>query len=188
MGLAEKKAVLDKFIETIKGSDLIGFGVALDADAWRKLPKEITRVEGDAQQFCFLRIMRLIVERMKKSRPHDYIAVHFDCDRGFSPSRFQKFIALRDHDPDARRYLQTFTIAEPKLYLPLQSADLLAWETRKDLMRRLGGYESRPEFKSMFQVMAGYFPDYKGEFWDEKEIEEKILKPSQHGFQIKTEN
>jgi hypothetical protein len=177
----KKKAVLNRFIETIKGSDLIGFGVALDANAWRKIPKEVIRSEGDAQQFCFMRIMRMIVERMKISRPNDYVAVHFDCDRAFSPSRFQRFIGIRDRDPEARRYLQTFTIAEPKLYYPLQAADLLAWETRKDLLRRLGGYESRPEFKEMFEVMSGYFPDYKGEFWDEKEIEEQILKPLREG-------
>ena len=172
----KKKALLDQFIGAIKISGLIGFGVAVDADAWRKVPKEITRVEGDAQQFCFLRIMRLIVERMKLARPNDYVAVHFDCDKAFSPSRFQRFIGVRDRDPEARRYLQTFTIAEPKLYFPLQAADLLAWESRKELMRRLGGFESRPEFNEMFEVMSGYFPDYTGEFWDEETIEKEILK------------
>lgn len=174
----KKKELLDEFIEVIKVSQLIGFGVAVDADAWRKVPKDVTRVEGDAQQFCFLRIMRLIVERMKRSCPNDYVAVHFDCDKGFSPSRFQRFIGVRERDPEgAGRYLQTFTIAEPRIYLPLQAADLLAWESRKDLIRRFQGHESRPEYAEMFEVMSGYFPDYVGEFWDENEIEEQILAP-----------
>ena len=173
----KKKAILDQFIEVIRASQLIGFGVAVDTSAWRRVPKEVTKIEGDAQEFCFLRIMSRIVDRMKLARPDDYVAVHFDCDKTFTPSRFQRFIRARDHDPAADHYLRSFTIAEPKVWFPLQAADLLAWESRKELLRRLGGYESRIEFKEMFEVMSGYFPDYTGEFWDEKEIEEQILKP-----------
>jgi hypothetical protein len=131
----KKKALIDQFIEAIKVSQLIGFGAAVDIEAWRKVPPEVTRIQGDAQQFCFLRIMRMIVERMKVACPNDFVAVHFDCDKAFSPSRFQRFIGVRDRDPEARRYLQTFTIAEPRIYLPLQAADLLAWETRKELLQ-----------------------------------------------------
>jgi len=53
----KKKAVLEDFIQVIKSAQLIGFGVAIDADAWKLVPKELTRVEGNAQQFCFMRIM-----------------------------------------------------------------------------------------------------------------------------------
>lgn len=173
----KKKSVLEDFINVIKLSQLIGFGVALDANAWRKVPKEVTRTDGDAQQFCFMRIMRMIVERMKIARPNDFVSVYFDCDKAFTPARFQRFIGIRDHDPEARRYFQSFSIAEPRVYSPLQAADLLAWQSRKELMRRLGGYESRPEYKFIFEAMPGYFPEYLGEYWDEKEIENQILKP-----------
>jgi len=173
----KKRSVLEDFIKVIKVSQIIGFGVALDAEAWRKVPKQFTAVEGTAQEFCFLRIMRMIVERMKIVRPNDYVSVFFDCDKGFTPARFQKFIGFRDHDPEAKRYFQSFSIAEPKLYLPLQAADLLAWETRKELIRKLGGLESRPEFTYIFEALPGSFPDYTGEFWDETEIERKIIKP-----------
>jgi hypothetical protein len=172
-----KRAVLESFIKTIKDAQLIGFGVSVDADAWRKIPKEVTDREGDAQQFCFMRIMRMIVERMKIARPRDFISVMFDCDRGFTPARFRRFLGVRDKDPEALLYFQSFGIAEPKVYLPLQAADLLAWQTRKELMRRLGGYESRPEFKFLFEATPVHDPDYAGEYWDEKEIEEQILKP-----------
>jgi len=173
----KKRSVLEKFIAPIKESQLVGFGVAVDAQVWRRVPKEVTRAEGDAQQFCFMRIMRMIVERMKVVRPYDYVSVNFDCDIGFTPPRFQKFLRVRDHDPDAMLYLKSFAVTDPKLYLPLQAADFLAWETRKDLLRKLGGFESRPEFKFIFESLPGYFPDYSGEFWDEAEIERQILLP-----------
>src|SRR5271169_353132 len=40
-----KRRILDGFIHVIKASQLIGFGVAVDADAWREVPAELTRTE-----------------------------------------------------------------------------------------------------------------------------------------------
>jgi hypothetical protein len=181
----KKKAVLEDFIGAIRAAGLIGFGVGIDVDAWRKIPKEITRKEGDAQQFCFARIMRMIVERMKVSAPRDFVSVHFDCDRNFTPARFQRFIGIRDRDPDAKLYLQSFTIADPRVYIPLQAADLLAWESRKDVLRRMGGFESREEYDSIFQILPDYFPTYISELWLESDIEEQILKPIREAQQAK---
>jgi hypothetical protein len=161
----KKRAVLEDFIGAIRAAGLIGFGVGLDADEWRKVPKDVTKKQGDAQQFCFARIMRMIVERMKTSVPRDFVSVYFDCDRNFTPTRFQRFIGIRDRDP------------EPKVYIPLQAADLLAWESRKDVLRRIGGFESREEFDSMFQILPDYFPTYLSELWLESDINEQILKP-----------
>ena len=89
----KKRSVLEDFIKVIKVSQIIGFGVALDAEAWRKVPKQFTAVEGTAQEFCFLRIMRMIVERMKIVRPNDYVSVFFDCDKGFTPAGSRNSLA-----------------------------------------------------------------------------------------------
>jgi len=173
----EKHKVLQEFINVIKATHLTGLAVAVDADGWRKIPEELTRREGNAQEFCFMRLMRMVIQRMKISRPRDYVAVFFDCDKAFTSARFKRFIGVRDHDIDAGHYLQSFTIAEPHTHLPLQAADLLAWETRKELMRKIGGFESRPEFNFLFETFLNSHPDYESEMWLESEIQEKIIKP-----------
>ncbi|HLX86540.1 MAG TPA: DUF3800 domain-containing protein [Terriglobales bacterium] len=174
----KKKAVLEEFIKIIKGCQIIGFGVAVDAVAWRKLPKELTKIEGTAQEFCFMRIIRAIVERLKMSRPDDWVSLYYDCDEEFTPARFKRFIGLRKRRPEVGKYFRAFSIADPKSFLPLQAADLLAWQTRKELMRKLGGHESRPEYKFLFEATTPFdFHDYASEFWTEPELEEKILKP-----------
>jgi hypothetical protein len=174
---ARKNAILRDFMMIIKASQPIGFGVAVDADAWREIPKEITRRYGSAQEFCFMRIMKMVAKRMKIAAPRDVVAITFDCDREFTPSRFQRFIGVRDHDHDALQIFQSFTIAEPQVYLPLQGADLLAWQTRKELMRKLGGYDSRPEFEYMFKSLLNLEPQYASEMWTKPDIEEQIIKP-----------
>jgi hypothetical protein len=138
------------------------------------MPKSVTDTNGDAQQFCFLRILKSVVERIKRSAPDEYISITFDCDKAFTPSRFQRYINLREQLPEARRYFSAFTIAEPIIYTPLQAADLLAWETRKDLLRQIEGYQSRPEFKHMLSILPGFFPDYTAELWTEQKLENEF--------------
>lgn len=84
----------------------------------------------------------MIVERLKQSRPDDWVSLYFDCDEEFTPARFKRFIRLRKRRPEVSKYFRAFSVADPKSFLPLQAADLLAWQTRKELMGKVGGYES----------------------------------------------
>jgi hypothetical protein len=170
----KKKSVLEDFSAAIKMSQLAGFGVALDAEAWRRLPKEFIKANGTAQEFCFIRILRMVVERMKRSCPDERISILFDCDRTFAPSRFQRYIQVREKVADAARFLNAFTVGEPKVFQPLQAADLLAWETRKDLLRQIEGLDSRPEFQHMMKNLPGFFPDYTAELWTAELLEREF--------------
>jgi hypothetical protein len=114
-------------------------GVAVDAESWREIPKEIIKAQGDAQQFCFMRVMKVFLGRMPKSCPDDHASLIFDDDEGFTPVRFQRFLQIRKRDSDAKNILGLFAIADPKSYIPLQAADFLAWETQKDQLRKMGG-------------------------------------------------
>jgi hypothetical protein len=166
-----KKSVLEGFINVIKTTQPIGFGVGLDVAAWRQIPRSIQRKEGDAQRFCFTRMMQMVSERMEIAAPRDSVALVFDCDINFAPHRFQRFINARRHFLPAAKHLESFSIAEPKRYLPLQAADLLAWETRKAMERNIKGFPPRPEFDHLFSEVAGITPQYDGEEW----LEPKIL-------------
>jgi hypothetical protein len=63
-----RNSVVLEFVHEIKQCRLIGFGVGVDADVWRNLPKERRSVFGDAQQFCFMRIVRRVVARADKTQ------------------------------------------------------------------------------------------------------------------------
>lgn len=172
----KKKSVLEDFSAAIKISRVVGFGVAVDAEAWRELPKDLTRIEGTAQEFCFMRLIRMIVNRVRISAPSEHLSVMFDCDEGFTPARFKRYLEIRKREPEDGKYLISFGVGEPKAYLALQAADFLAWETRTHLMRQIKGLDSKPEFQHMMMALPGFFPDYTGEYWGREEIE-KVLKP-----------
>lgn len=172
----KKRQVLEDFSVAIKASRLVGFGVAVDADVWRDLPPELTKIEGTAQEFCFTRLIKLIVERLKNSLADESISIMFDCDEGFTPPRFKRYLRIRDRYPSDKRFLNSFGVGEPSVYLPLQAADFLAWESRTHLLREMGGFEARPEFQHIMKVLPGFFPDYTSEYWDREEID-RLIKP-----------
>lgn len=172
-----KKFILQHFINVIKTVQPIGFGIGIDANAWRAIPRSIAKMEGDAQSFCFTRLIKLVVERMTIAAPKDSVALIFDCDLGFASPRFQRFIKVRQGIQPAAKHLEAFTIAEPKRYLQLQAADLLAWETRKAMERNIKGLPTRPEYDQFFSEMMGIFPEYIGETWSREAIETELVKP-----------
>jgi len=119
-----KKKVLEGFIDVIKMTQLIGFGVGVDAEAWRTIvPKEIVKSEGDCQTFCFTRIMNMVTNRMAIAAPRDSVQLSFDSDETYAAPRFQRFLKAREKYQNARRHLDSFAICDPKRYLALQAAD-----------------------------------------------------------------
>ena len=147
-----RKLMLEDFLNLIRHSHLTAFAVAIDMDAWREFPQERARKFGNAHGFCFARILGVVVERMKTSAPRDIASVSFDCDRAITPARLQRFLEIRDGILEAHRYLQSFSVAEPRTSCPLQAADLLAWEARTEFVRKIKKLDSRQEFQLLMQV------------------------------------
>ncbi len=172
-----KKSILETFINVIKTCQPVGFGIGVDMNAWRNIPRSIQRMEGDAQSFCFSRMIRLVVDRMMVAAPRDSVSLIFDCDQNFSSARFSRFVTIRRSFVPATKHLDAFTIAEPKRYLVLQAADLLAWETRKAMERNTKGLPSRPEFDHFFTEVAGIFPEYIGEEWSAEKLQMDFVNP-----------
>jgi hypothetical protein len=166
--------MLADFIRIIKENQLIGFGIGVDANHWRSQPETRRPKLTNVQDFCFQRIMKKVVEKLKAVKPEDVFSVTFDTDPEFAATRLHRFYEILEHDHNARHYLASITFADPKTYLQLQAADLLAWETRKELIQKAGGYSSSPRYKALFTALSAYDLEYHSELWD-KEALDKVL-------------
>ena len=163
---------LAKFIRIIKENRLIGFGIGIDANHWR-----IIRAKqhfGSAQDFCFQRVIRRVVERVKVANIEDTVSITFDTDPEFAGIRCRRFSEIRKHDHDAGEYLSGISFVNPKDYVQMQAADLLAWETRKELAQKTGGYNSTSRFKDLFTALEDYELDYTSELWDQGELDNAL--------------
>lgn len=167
----KRNAVLSDFIRIIKEERLVGFGVAVEADCWRQLPEPNRKQYGTAQEFCFTRIVHMVVHRLEECGDPDFVSLHFDRDKEFARPRLTLYENLLEHDERVRKRIVELTFANPLFSSPLQAADVLAWETRKELIQKAGGHDSTARFKDLFTALEGVELDYTSELWDRAELE-----------------
>jgi hypothetical protein len=172
---AKRAAVVAEFIEVINKAPVIGVGIALETSAWRKIRKAHPDVKfGTAQEFCFQRILRRIIDRLHAAMLDGKVTLIFDRDPEFSANRIGLFNWVLEHDPRARELLVAITFADPTYYPGIQCADLLAWETRKEQIQKAGHHQSTRRWQRLFTAMPDYHLDYMGELWDEREFDKYI--------------
>jgi hypothetical protein len=173
--------VVLEFVHAIKQCRLIGFGVGVDADIWRNLPRERRTVFGDAQQFCFMRIMRRVVERLELAAEPETIQIFFDRDMEYARPRLRFFDQILKMDRIAAGRIAALSFGDAKLYLPLQAADVLAWETRKQLIARADKTRSSQRFQELITALPLVDLEFAaGEFWDQEQIDKEWPKIEEH--------
>lgn len=125
-----REVVLD-FVKVIKQCRLIGFGVGVDAHVWANLGKERRGAFGNAQEFCFQRIVRRVVDRLEEAHEQEPLQLIFDRDIEYARRRLRLFENILKGDRSASNRIATIGFGDTEWHLPLQAADLLAWETRE---------------------------------------------------------
>lgn len=173
---AKRDSVVEEFVQAINECKMSGVGIAVEVAAWRRRKREYPNLQwGSVQQFCLERILRRVVDKLHSAEIDGTIAVVFDTDPEFGPNRFNVFCALMGHDQRAARRLSSITFGHPVYYPGLQCADLLVWETRKELMQKKDGYQSTRRWRAMFSNMPNYQLQYiAGERWDDTTFEDAM--------------
>jgi hypothetical protein len=168
----KRDQVVGDFISEINRANLVGIGIAVEVSAWRAVKNLNPDIPfGTVQDFCFGRILRRIVDRLDAAQLDSKVALVFDRDPEFSSNRINLFNYCLQRDSRARRLLASIMFADPNVYPGLQCADLLAWETRKDLIQKAGGFKSTKRWRELFTKMPDYKLDYMGEFYNAGEFD-----------------
>jgi hypothetical protein len=143
----------------------------------RNLPKERRSVFGDAQQFCFMRIVRRVVDRLELAADPEAIQIFFDRDMEYARQRLRFFDQILKMDRLSSVRISALSFADSKWYLPLQAADVLAWETRKQLIARADKTQSSQRFRELTTALPLVDLEFAaGEFWDQAEIDKEFPK------------
>jgi hypothetical protein len=176
-GTVHRNSVVLEFVQVVKECRLIGFGVGVDAQAWRKLSRDRRAAFGDAQQFCFTRIMRRVVDRLELAQEPEPIQVFFDRDMEYARPRLRFFDHILKFDRRAAERVAALSFADSQWYSPLQAADMLAWETRKHLIARADKTPSSQRFGELLTALPWVDLEYAaGEYWDQDEIDREFPK------------
>ena len=171
-------AVLGEFIQVIRQSNLVGMGIGVDLEAWRLIRPEITRQLGDSQVFCCSRLVRSIMDRLETLRmQHEEISVTFDRDFEFARRRVRLFEELSRQYPQIAAHVAQVSFADSESFYPLQAADLLAWETRRELFNKARATQSTARWRDLMAALpSGQIQFDVGEFWTEAWFDEEMPK------------
>jgi len=175
--IEKRNEVLGDFLTILKTSHLIGFAVGVDAPAWKAyLQTHRPKEKLSAMEFCFMRILRLVTDRMAKVQPPDRILLCFDTDREFASARLNLWNELRARPQYAglNAAVSAIGFANVEQVQPLQAADMLAWLARKELVQHTGGHESIPLYKELFAALPGHPVEYVFQGWSEEEIKKHL--------------
>lgn len=170
--IEKRDIVLSECIDIIKRNKLIGFGVGVDVSGWKEIPKTLRKkyANGKVQDFCFARLMGAVVQTVTDLKANDLVHIVFDTDRDFAKARFELFSRIRAFDKNMRESIPMITFADPKIVRPLQAADLLAWETRKEMIQKSQGYKSTPRYQALIDGLSQFALDYTRELFGPKEL------------------
>jgi hypothetical protein len=176
----KRNAVLSDFVEAIRTSQLIGFGVGIDTKVWKTLSKERRRRFGTAQEFAMQRILRMTIEKLLAvGLTRQHVNVVFDQDEEFCKPRLTRYFAARKADRIFKEMVPIISFADAKVCYPLQAADLLVWLTRRCLISREMGTEApldRAHLGRLVSPPEDEISHYAWEFWGAKTVERELTK------------
>ncbi len=167
----KRNTVLLDFIEVINGCRLIGLGAAVDANVWRNLPEARRKKFGDAQEFCFQRIVRRTIDRLEQVESREDISLIFDQDFTIAGRRLNLFKHIYKGDSRVRNRVAQVSFANSRAFSQLQAADILAWHTRRQLYAQEKHEPELASWKALFTKMPFVALDYEGEFWNKEMME-----------------
>jgi hypothetical protein len=167
---AQRVEILREFVQPIRSHLLAGFGVGLDAKHYRSMPLSARKLIGekDAQDFAFYRLMRLIVEQLKKWEYKDPISVNFDFTEDFSVKCLQSLTKLRSGRSEVRELVSSIGFADDQVYYPLQAADMLAYGTYNWMRGVAPDYYAR---LTALPTPNDPGPTYSSMFYDSTELD-----------------
>jgi hypothetical protein len=164
---AKTNAVLGDFVDVIRQSKVMGFGVGIDVKFWRGQSKERRRTFGTAAEFAMQRVLRMMMDKLETVRMNDDVGVIFDQDRESAKPRLGRYFNVQDLDRLFKQRVIGISFVRADRCYPLQAADILAWQTRRDLIIRNDGLERTHILKQMLTPLPGEVLHYQGEYWDE---------------------
>lgn len=173
---AKLNSVLSEFIMATKiGPGVLGFGVAVDADSWRALPPEERNLYGDAQEFCFERTIELVLSRLKfSSQIPPMIRMTFDQDFEYAGRRISILNKLKRRSEAFRTKVLDISFGNSDFFFPLQAADMLAWETRRQLLARSNDATPHPRWAELMAVIPGGLQYVASELWNQDVLDGKV--------------
>ena len=160
------REVLADFTRAIETHDLIGFVVVMDAAGWNALAANERRVFGSASNFCFLRVVRLVLDRLEAANRTAPITIVFDQTLDRLAHRSTAVHTLFEMDSRAIDRVDSIRFSNPARHFQLQATKLLTSMTRRRLAELPGASLRLPAWLRKLDELPAAEETGVWEHWD----------------------
>jgi hypothetical protein len=167
--------VLKAVIAVIKAHITAGYSVTFELQYANLLPTALTHGVNIVSPYAFccywcLQNIRHWAQRLNYTGRVKYIFEAGHAYRGQAEKIMTDIFTHRNPSWDAFYFYQSHAFAQKGEVRGLEAADLLAWQTRKDIIRRSQGLISRKDMVSLLDLRDRYFTAH----FDQKAIGEFV--------------
>jgi hypothetical protein len=163
---SHQQAVLAEFVDAARTSDAVSFAIAVDARVYATLKPKRRQPFGTATNFCFQRVMRVVLDKLEAAHEVQPIAVILAKE----PAKFDDQASLMQsvlkRDSRAATMVTSIQFSNPNTYCQLQATHLLDCITLKDLADGYGGKIQMPEWLKALHELPPPSSKHVHEFWD----------------------
>lgn len=173
-----RKMFLAELMEIIKARELYGFGSAVIAADYEKLPEEdkrwMTHGTGLPYFLCFQHCVVEAAHYADHLDPDEKVAFVFDRQGELSGEATRLYNDLKDSDewPNRVRLADAFAFASRRETVPLQAADIAAYESYK----RVENLLYSPEHAERWPMKQLRMRPFRGKYFDAATLQSLLAK------------
>jgi hypothetical protein len=179
---SQSDAKVDSLIDIIMGHDLLEVAVVVREDDYREILQPVQHRSDNSPYFpAFLAMISAFCRMYHYMGVTEPVDFQFDRQDNFRANALRKYASFKRQNPTWR--LGRIGFADDRMVLPLQAADLVAWQTRRFYCSNEGTrrhyrrlHERRPPFRvrmtrhmlqTFADAMRANVPNLRAEFGDE---------------------
>ena len=164
-GAETQTQLLTEFVDTIKHSSQFGICVSIAPEVWQQFLPDRKRQFGSPHEFCFLRSLRLALDRLETSAMHEAGSFIFPRDLISFDSTAHLLMRWFNTDSRASEYAKTIEFVDIDRSAQLQASSLMARMGMRDFKAR---NQKRLDL-SQAQMVLPPLPSFGvSEFWDQQ--------------------
>jgi hypothetical protein len=114
-----------RFATAAASGDRLGFVVAIRQETWGRFPQGMRRAIGSAETFCFLRLLRRVIDRLEEADDTSAISIMLRRDVDIPERRASAVASLFEMDSRAADRIALIGLVDPRRDCQFAATDLL---------------------------------------------------------------
>lgn len=150
LGFEARVEALLPFIGCVRKHLQVIVGIALDVDAFKKLPSHYHQFLGDDP--FFTAFLRTLIEVLDLTHPDDKLTVICDDDEQMALPMYKLYRRVKLVDPDARNKLKGLCFADDEYLFALQAADMISSLIRREADKKF--FKTPYDYERLFSALT----------------------------------